>query len=439
MLNFLLETCRLGVKNLHLHKLRSFLTTLGIIFGVASVIIMVAIGQGAKRAALDQIKQLGATNILVRSKRPPESNEASSRTQRVLDYGVKRADLAKLQVLLEDDGRTKNGLLKVVPLRDTEQKVVIGDLRVDAHAIGTTPDLFDVINLRLDKGRYFTRLECDRGEAVCVLGAGAARDLFPFQDPLNQKVQVGGGGSGVAILTVVGVLDPTGLRAGSEGASMMQRDLDQDIYFPLPLAQDTFGDAIVKRQSGSFERRQVELSEVWLQARRMEDVESISKIAENLMGLSHRNLADVEIKAPIQILRNAERLQHTFNLVLVTLAGVSLVVGGIGIMNIMLATVTERTREIGIRRALGAKQRHITFQFLVETTVISLAGGMVGIALGVGVATVLPMLVNNYQTAITSWSVIASFSVSGAVGIGFGLYPAIVAARKNPIESLRHE
>jgi putative ABC transport system permease protein len=438
MLNFFFETLRLGIKNLHLHKLRSFLTTLGIIFGVASVIIMVAIGQGAKRAALDQIRQLGATNILVRSKRPPESNEASGRTTRVLDYGIKRSDLNKLVSLL-DDGRNPRGLVKVVPLRDTEQKVVLRDLRANADAIGTTPDLFEVINLRLARGRYFSKVECDGCAAVCVLGSAAARDLFPYQDPLGQEIQVGGTGQGLVILTVVGVLDPTGLRPGSEGASLMQRDLDEGVYFPLPLAQQTFGDAIVRRQSGSQERRQIELSDVWLQAHRMEDVEQLTKIVENLMNVGHANMTDVEIKAPLQILRNAEALQHTFNLVLVTLASVSLVVGGIGIMNIMLATVTERTREIGIRRALGAKQRHITFQFLVETTVISLAGGLVGILIGVGFATILPMLVQNYPTAITPWSVAVSFTVSGVVGIGFGLYPAMVAARKNPIESLRHE
>src|SRR3954447_14783121 len=205
MLNFFFETLRLGIKNLHLHKLRSFLTTLGIIFGVASVIIMVAIGQGAKHAALDQIRQLGATNILVRSKRPPESNEASGRNTRVLDYGIKRTDLERLSTLL-DDGHNSRGLIRVVPLRDTEQKVVLGDIRANADAIGTTPELFEVINLRLARGRYFSPLESDMGQAVCVLGSTAARDLFPFQDPLGQRIQVGTNGMGVVMLTVVGVL-----------------------------------------------------------------------------------------------------------------------------------------------------------------------------------------------------------------------------------------
>src|SRR5437764_2536973 len=240
MLNFLFETFRLGIKNLHLHKRRSLLPTLGIIFGVAAVIIMVAIGQGGKQAALEQLRQLGATNIVARSIRPPESNEASSRTQRVLDYGLKRTDVERLSMLLQNETTTR-GLVKIVPLRNTEQKVVLGDVRVNANAIGTTPDIFDVINLKLARGRVFSQLEYDRSEAVCVLGSVAAQQLFPFQDPLGQKLQVGTTGMGVAVLDVIGVLEPTGLRPGSEAASMLSHDLDQDIYFPLTLAQDAFG------------------------------------------------------------------------------------------------------------------------------------------------------------------------------------------------------
>jgi putative ABC transport system permease protein len=436
MLNFLFETFRLGLKNLHLHKLRSLLTALGIIFGVAAVIIMVAIGEGTKKAALEQLQQLGARNILIRSIRPPESNDASSRTQRVLDYGVKRVDLERL--------RTIPGLTTIVPLRDTEQRVVLGDRRVNANAIGTTPEIFDVINLRLARGNFFDQIQYERGEAVCVLGAVAARQLFPYQDPLGQTIQVGTAGMSISIMTVIGVLEPTGLRAGSEGAAMMQRDLDQDIYFPLTLAQQAFGDTVIRRQAGSFERKQIELTEIWLKCDNVNDVEKIASIAENVLAIGHKDLKDVDVKAPIQILRNAERLNRMFNFIMVGIASFSLVVGGIGIMNIMLATVTERTREIGIRRALGAKQRHITLQFLIETTVISLTGGLIGIALGTSIATLLPIVVakvgsGNYPTNITTWSVLGSFIVSGLIGIGFGLYPAVMAARMNPIEALRHE
>jgi putative ABC transport system permease protein len=443
MLNFLLETFLLGLKNLRLHKLRSLLTALGIIFGVAAVIIMVAIGEGTKRSALEQIQQLGATNVLVRSTRPPESTEASGKSQRTLIYGLTRDDFKRLQTLPDLD--------VVVPVRDTEQVVVRGDQRApSANAIGTTPDIFNVINLRLSEGRFFDSIQYQKGDAVCVIGYEVARQLFPFEFPIGQTIKIGTTGMGTAVLTIIGVLEPTGLRG--EGAAMMERDLDLDIYFPLTLARDVFGDTTMKRQAGAIERKEIELTEVWLKAKSIEDVEPISHMAEKLVAVGNRKgpdggpRTDVTVKAPIQILRAAERTQRTFNFIMVGIAAFALVVGGIGIMNIMLATVTERTREIGIRRALGAKRRHITLQFLIETTVISLTGGLIGILIGAGFATALPHIVEffssgdqRYPTVIATWSVVGSFAVSGLIGIGFGLYPAVMAAHMNPIEALRHE
>ncbi|HEX2973730.1 MAG TPA: ABC transporter permease [Tepidisphaeraceae bacterium] len=431
--NFLFETFTLGLKNIRLHKLRSLLTTLGIIFGVAAVIIMVAIGEGTKQAALDQLRQLGAKNILIRSVPPPETNEATSRNTRVLDYGIRRLDHRRLQSL--------PGLAHIVPLRDTQQKVVFGDRRVPANAIGTVPEMFDVVSLHLERGRSFNQIDLERQTAVCVLGNLAAQQLFPYQDPLGQRIQIGGSTGGLVVLEVIGVLEKTGLRPGT---GFINRELDQDIYFPLTLAQTTFGDTIVKNTAGSQERKSIELTEVWLQANEGVDVEQLASIVDNLVKLNHEK-KDYEVKVPIEILRNAERLNRMFNFIMVGIASFSLVVGGIGIMNIMLASVTERTREIGIRRALGAKRRHITLQFLIETTVVSLAGGLIGIGLGSGGAVALPHIVHffnsdqNYPTQLASWSIIGSFIVSGLIGIGFGLYPAITAARMNPIEALRHE
>ncbi|CAN5567678.1 ABC transporter permease [soil metagenome] len=436
MLNFLFETFRLGIKNLRLHKLRSLLTALGIIFGVAAVIIMVAIGEGTKRAALEQVEQLGARNILLRSVPPPESQQASQRTQRVLDYGLKRLDLKRVSTL--------PGLANVVPLRNTEQNVVRGDVRAAANAVATVPRAVSVINLQLAQGRFFTEVDYDGLASVCVLGSLVSRQLFPYQDPLGEQVLVGSAGRSSVLLTVIGVLEPSGLRAGSEGAAMVQLDPDKTLYFPLSVAQSQFGDSIFKFQAGAQERKQIELSEIWLQAEKTEDVERLSSVAENMLKIGHADKLDYEVKAPIQILRNAERLNRMFNFIMVGIASFSLIVGGIGIMNIMLATVTERTKEIGIRRALGAKRKHITLQFLIETTVISLSGGLIGISLGTAVAKGLPWIVARfsgvtYATSITTWSVAGSFIVSGLIGIGFGLYPAVIAARMNPIEALRHE
>jgi putative ABC transport system permease protein len=436
MLRFVLETFVLGLKNLRLHKLRSLLTALGIILGVGAVIVMVAIGEGAKQAAMEQMEQLGATNVLVRSVPPPQSTDASQKTQRVLDYGLKRKDFARLKTLPQIES--------IVPLRDTEQRVTRGDVRATAKAIGTTPEAFTVMNLELDRGRYFTAVDYSENAHVCVMGSMAAQQLFPSSDPLEQTIIVGTPGRSTVLLTIVGVLAPTGLRPdGSAAGTMIGRNLDQDIYFPLAVAEDTFGDSISTPKPGGFERKQIELSEVWLRVSNVKYVEDIAAIAENSIRSEHPQM-DYEVKAPIQILRNAEQLNRTFNFVMGGTAGISLLVGGIGIMNIMLASVTERTKEVGIRRALGAKRRDITLQFLVETTVLSLSGGLIGIAVGVGSAKLLPPLVKyvadaTYRTSVASWSVIGSFIVSGLIGIGFGLYPAMMAARMNPIEALRHE
>jgi putative ABC transport system permease protein len=435
MLNFLLETFRLGLRNLYLHKLRSLLTAMGIIIGVAAVIAMVAVGEGTKQAALAQLRQLGAKNILIRSVPPAESTEATGRTSRVLTYGLHRDDFERLKTLPK--------LAKIIPMRDTEQKVTHGGLRAgSAHSIGTVPEAFDVINLPLARGHYFNQIHYYEETPVCVIGAAVAKQLFPFEDPLGAEVQIGTSGRSTAICTVIGVLEPTGVRG--EGQKMIGRDLDEDVYFPLSVAQTAFGDAIFTIKAGSNERKIIELSEVWMQVKEVEDVEPIAAVAENTVAAFHSGSVDYVVKAPIEILRAAEAEERRFNFIMVATASLSLIVGGIGIMNIMLATVTERTREIGIRRALGAKRKHIILQFLIETTVISLAGGLIGIALGMGAARIVPWIAHffsnqGYPTIITTWSVVCSLLISAIIGIGFGMYPARKAAMMDPIDALRHE
>src|SRR5438874_1994667 len=295
MFTFLIETFILGLKNLRLHKLRSLLTALGIIFGVAAVIIMVAIGEGTKQAALEQIRQLGATNILLRSTEPPESNDASSKSQRILRFGLTSTDFLRVQSL--------PGLKKCVRVRDTRQKVIQGSiLAPSANAVGTEPALFEMINLHTERGSFFTQIQYDRGDAVCVLGATAAKQLFPYEDPIGQTIQVGTRQFSSVMLTVIGVLEPTGLRPGSEGASMMRLDPDQGVYFPYTLAKAVFGDTIMRMQAGTFERKNIELTEIWLQAQGVADVERIASVAENLVKIGHGEKVDFEVKAPIQIL-----------------------------------------------------------------------------------------------------------------------------------------
>ena len=432
MLAFYLENFRLGLRNLLLHRLRSLLTALGIIFGVLAVIVMVALGQGGKEAARKQVEQLGATNIKISSEKPPESNDASGSTSRVLAFGIKRDDLTRLLDL--------PSVAQIVPLRDTKQQIILDSKRfTGCNAIGTTSDWFTMINLPVDRGTIFTKVQYDRNEAVCVLGAKAAEQMFPYSDPLGKTITLGAASSGQLVVSVVGVLQPTGLQAGD----IISRNLDYDVYFPLSTARVAFGDAIVKRQAGSFERQTVELSEVWLKATGTDTVESVANVASNVLGLPTRQ--DVSVKAPIEILRAAERQAFIWTVVMVGVAALSLLVGGIGIMNIMLATVTERTREIGIRRALGAKQWHIRLQFLIETSVLSLLGGLTGIIGGVAIALSLPPIIEwitgsgLIRTSVTLSSVIISFVVSGLTGVVFGMYPALKASSMNPIDALRYE
>ncbi len=436
MFAFYLENFRLGLRNLFLHRLRSLLTALGIIFGVMAVIAMVALGQGGKEAARKQVEQLGATNVLIRSDKPPESNDATGRNARVLEYGIKRTDVERLQSL--------PNTLAVVPMRDSDQQIVLGSKRFsNCKAIATTPDWFTIINQPLDRGSLFTQIQYDRADSVCVMGAKAAEQMFPFEDPIGKTITLGAPSTGTLVLTVIGVLQGTGLRADTAKTDIINRDLDFDIYFPLTTSRLAFSDSIVKRQAGSFERRNIEVTEVWMKATSVATVESLAKIAENTLGKPDRN--DVSVKAPIEILRAAEANAFIWTVVMVGIASLSLIVGGIGIMNIMLATVTERTREIGIRRALGAKKWHIQLQFLIETAVLSLAGGLIGIILGVGLSWGLPPLVSfftnsiQFATKVTTWSVLVSFIVSGMTGIIFGMYPAMKASGMNPIDALRHE
>jgi len=434
VLNFLLETFVLGVKNIRMHKLRSLLTTLGIVIGVVAVIVMVAIGEGGKRQSMEELNKLGAQNVLIRSVPPPESTAAQGRQQRFLTYGIKDLDFELLKDL--------PGLRYAVPLRDTQQKVIVGDRLATVNAIGTTPEIFEVINLKLERGRTFDKVDMDSQAHVCVLGALACQQLFPYQNPIGQKIQVGSAISMTITVEVIGVLEKTGLRPGT---GIISRIIDQDLYLPLTLAESVWGHSVVKIAAGGHEFKRIELSEIWLQTLDKDDVEATSRRAENLIQQNHSGPLDYEIKIPLEIMRAAEATARRFNFILGGIASCALLVGGIGIMNIMLASVTERTREIGIRRALGAKRRHITLQFLVETTLISLAGGLIGIGLGIAIAVGIPDLMKLfgsqqvYPTSITAWSVIGSFLVSGIVGVAFGLYPAMTAAKMDPIEALRHE
>ncbi len=424
-----LSTIRLGVKSLLLHKLRSILTMLGIIFGVCSVIAMLAIGEGASYEAQEAIKKLGSNNILVRSLKPPEqARQQSSGVGRgmQLKYGLTYEDAARIQTTIP-------GVARVLPMRIIRENVRFSRNEVPCQVIGTLPFYMEVTGAAVVRGRFLAHFDEQHQETVCVITTSLARRLFPYQDPLDHAVKISG-----FYYRVVGLVQERSQpEQRSQAGRMEGQPLDNNVYIPLAASRTRFGEILIRRSAGSFEAEEVQLHQVTIQMRDLAAVETADPQVRTLLTRFH-DQSDYELIVPLQLLRQAEQTKRIFNIVLGSIAAISLLVGGIGIMNIMLATVTERTREIGIRRALGAKRRDITLQFLVETVVLAVGGGLIGVAVGI----VTPVVVSHLagmKTIVTIWSVLLAFGISGAVGVVFGLYPATAAAKLDPIEALRHE
>ncbi|GAB4156397.1 MAG: ABC transporter permease [Planctomycetota bacterium] len=420
-----LRTIRLGLKSLMLHKLRSTLTTAGILFGVASVIAMLAVGEGASEEALNRFRDMGVTNVLIRSVRPEETQKSSSSSFRqIMDFGLAYQEAERIANLLPR--------ARVVRVREITRGLVHNEYWRSTVIVGTEPAFLSVTNMRVQEGRWLTDLDLHNQDNVCVLGASLARTLFPIENPMDQTVLAGYEDR----FRVVGVLEYQGRAAGASGTTY-----DECLFIPLTSSRRRFGDTILNTSNNRFER--VELHEVKVQAERAETVEATAAVLRELLlpksGVSvHKDKGDIEITVPLELLRQAEASKRMFNIVLAVIASISLLVGGIGIMNVMLATVTERTREIGIRRALGAKKRHIVFQFLVEAGVLSALGGVIGVALGM----VVPLLIEYWfhqTTLILVPHVVLAFGISAVVGVAFGIYPAWRAANMDPVEALRHE
>ena len=421
------RTIRLGFKSLWLHGLRSFLTVLGIVFGVCSVIAMLAIGEGASYEAQEQIKKLGSQNIILSSVKPPEEQKVSEKSNQsyVLQYGLTYADLKRIQ-------KTIPGVTIVVPARIMREYVWNISRRVDCEIYATVSWYPTMRNHALARGRFFTEQEMQGKANVCVLGAEIVDKLFPLESALGSHVRVGSD-----YYTVVGIMEPRGRVPFEAESAPTKAPIVNRIYIPLETAKARFGEVLRKMRSGSFEQERVELHEVTVKVERQEDVMAVADAVRHVMERNHKK-KDYEINVPLELLRRAERTKEIFNIVLGSIAAISLLVGGIGIMNIMLASVTERTREIGIRRALGAKRRDVMAQFIVETVILSGAGGVIGVALGL----LIPLLVSHFagmRTIVTLWSPIIAFSISALVGVVFGLYPAFRAASMDPVEALRHE
>jgi len=444
----LLRTIQLGLKNLMLHKLRSFLTMLGIVFGVFSVIAMLAIGEGASQQAQRQVLELGASNIIVVSQKPAEGSKQTSSNSSVLAYGLLREDYRRIR-------STVNTITDATPMREIAQPARYLHRDMDVRLVGCTPNYFGVNHLSMAIGRFITDRDQDETANVCVIGQEVAEKLFPGEQPRGKSIRIG-----EVFYNVVGV---TGHRTASAaiGGSLSGQDYNKDVYIPLETLRARIGDEVMIIQTGSRSSERVELSQITFRIGDPEKVVQTANVIRSTLAPYHSDQQDVDVIVPLELLKQAERVKWIFNVVLGAIALISLIVGGIGIMNIMLATVTERTREIGIRRALGAKRADITEQFLTETSVLAGSGGLMGVILGMLTPFAFSMIrwiakqtfleasqqsgagvmqmFDELQPVVSWWSLAVAFGISVSIGILFGIYPARSAARLDPIEALRHE
>ena len=417
----IIRNISLGVENLLVQKLRSFLTMLGVVFGVGSVVAMLSVGEGASKEALSQIRKLGSNNIIISSIRSAEEESTSTSNSHMGIYGLTYLDHARI-------AESFNTLRQTAPVKIMRKNSRLGERALELRVVGTTAEWFKLVRRQVIAGRVLLRSDQQKQSPVAVLTEFGARKLLATESTIGQKIRIGSD-----YFEVVGIVKSESGQAGH----IQIPDQEVDAYIPIEVAKAYFGDVFTKRTSGSRVREKVELHQIIVETDSTETVESTAAGIEAVLARFHRK-KDYVVSVPLALLKQAEATKRTFNIVLGSIAGISLLVGGIGIMNIMLASVTERTREIGIRRAIGAKRRQIVYQFLIETVVLSFTGGLIGLGLGV----LIPSLITYFSgmsTVITLQGILLPLIISLGIGIIFGLYPAARAARVDPIVALRHE
>ena len=430
------ESIRVGMDGILLHRIRSVLTALGIIFGVAAVIAMLSIGEGARLEALEQIRLMGINNIIIRTKTP--SAQSFDKAKANFSPGLNGLDGEAILAVCP-------GIEAVVPHWEKNTPAQHNEAREDVRVIGTTPAFLACFGYALAAGRFFDDTHLAGQANVCVLGSDVKAKLFPFDDPIGQSVKVDD-----QWFSVIGVVAPR-LAAGKKLENLEVRNLNLDVYVPLTTAQYKllryktgeganiqFSGGNVRVSSAKNPRPKMELDQLTVKLASEKNIGEVTQIIRRILDRRHFGVADYEVVVPEELVRQSQKTQQIFNVVMGAIAGISLLVGGIGIMNIMLASVMERTREIGIRRAVGATQTDVLGQFLFEALFISIVGGLVGIILG-WLLTSGITLYAGWRTVISFPAIILAFTVSAGVGIAFGYYPAKKAAAQNPIESLRYE
>jgi putative ABC transport system permease protein len=407
---------RLGLQNLLVHRLRSLLTMLGMIFGVAAVVSMLSIGAGARQKVMALIEQMGVRNLIVEAKETTEW-QAHSKIRKI-SPGLTFQDY---RVIRDDVG----DIVASTPRKRMTPSKTIPKAQEDVPAVyGVNASYTDIAGLQMLQGRFFDQSEERRGAAVCVLGAAARSSLFGASTPIDQYIKVN-----EQWFRVIGVASPQ-LSSRTEVAGVPTQDSNNIIYVPLNSA--------ILRLEDSYSDVRDEIDGIYLNLKEGADMPATAQVVRAILDSSHHAAGDFSLIVPAQLLAEQRRTERLFNVVMVAIASISLLVGGIGIMNIMLASILERTREIGVRRAVGARQADIVRQFVVEAVMISFVGGSLGIVFGFGMSRLIALLAG-WSTIVTASSILLAFFVSITVGLVFGIYPAMKAARLDPVEAMRHE
>lgn len=417
---------RLGVRNLLGYPLRSLLTTLGVIFGVGSVIAMMAMTTGAEQKLLADIGRLGIDNVILNSVKPPEKKKDTGGGEQgwYSRHGLTYKDEKQIRA-------TVPNIRAVLPVHKRPSTVWWGSRKTRATVYAVRPRHLSLFGLEVERGRNLTEVDGTGIKRVCIIRADLLLSMDIIEDPLGRMIQIG-----EEYYRVVGVLPSERFKGYAQKALAID-DKKTEIYVPYGTMKKRHGTLIVDSSQGAFKAEDVQLSQMVISVDEVDEVLMTAAMLKRVLVANHED-EDYEMVVPLEVLEQRRSTQRVMSIALISVAGISLLVGGIGIANIMLATVTERTKEIGVRRALGAKRRHIVMQFLTETTVMSAIGGLLGIAMGFGLSKLLNQLAG-WEGVITGTSVAMAFSISVGVGIISGILPARRAAMLDPIAALRHE